>query len=370
MRILHILNDLHNLGNGIVNHVVDLAIAQQASGHRVTVLSSGGEHGALLAAHGVTLTTLLMNRTLWLQPLHIVQALQTINHQIAHFDIVHAHMMSGLLLAYSGCLRQGIPLIASMHNSWQHHARLMRLADHLIAGSQAVAQQLFTWGVKPDQVSVVANGTGGTYRYQALPAAPVSALPAGRRVLTVAGLFDRKGIHILLEAVPLVAAVVPQVRFCIVGDGPDRARYQQKVQEAGIGLWVTFLGFRPRFDNLLPLAELLVHPPLADPAPLVIPETLAAGIPIVGTSVGGIPEALAFGQAGLLVPPGNPQALASAVLQVLTDPTLAATLQLRSQERAACYTTQAMAAQTVAVYEKVLTRAVYVPPARPAPKST
>ncbi|WP_218080021.1 glycosyltransferase family 4 protein [Anthocerotibacter panamensis] len=358
MRILHILNDLRNLGNGIVNHVVDLSIEEQALGHQVTILSSGGEYEALLAQQGATLSPLVMNRSLWLNPGRVRRALQQVSRQIRDFDLVHCHMVSGLLLAYPACRWHGIPLIATVHNSWQTHARLMGLAHQIIAVSQAVAREVQTWGVASDRVAVVKNGTVGTLRYRSTPAAGTPARPPGvRRVLTIAGLFERKGIHILLEAVPRVIARIPQAQFCLAGDGPDRLRFEAMVRDLGIGRWVSFWGFQPRVDQLLLTVDLLVHPALQEPFGLVLTETMAAGVPIVATAVDGIPEVLAGGKAGLLVPPRDPKALAEGILTLLGNPALCTEFSQRGRAEALHYATGRMAAETLTVYERALARA-------------
>jgi FkbM family methyltransferase len=150
-------------------------------------------------------------------------------------------------------------------------------------------------------------------------------------VLFVGRLEYRKGIDVLLEAVPLVIRVCPQVRFRIVGDdsivSDDGVATYRKRFEAGLGSRlprgaVTFTGSLPDADvrRAYEACDLFVAPSRYASFGLVFLEAMRAGRPVIGCAAGGMPEIIQAGQTGLLVPPGDAAALAAAIVELVNDP--------------------------------------------------
>jgi glycosyltransferase involved in cell wall biosynthesis len=161
---------------------------------------------------------------------------------------------------------------------------------------------------------------------------PPVVLTAGRPVVLAAGrLAPQKGFATLLAAAALWRDLDPEPLLVIVGEGPLEA--QLKRQAAALGLAVQFAGSRRDVPALLASAAVFVLPSLWEGQPLILQEALRAGAPVVATRVGGTPE-LTGAHAALLVPPGDPERLAAAVRQVLTDPELAARLRQSARQRA------------------------------------
>jgi glycosyltransferase involved in cell wall biosynthesis len=157
-------------------------------------------------------------------------------------------------------------------------------------------------------------------------------LAAGRPVVLAVGrLAPQKGFATLLAAAALWRDLQPPPLLVIVGEGPLEA--QLKRQAAALGLAVQFAGPRRDVPALLASAAVFVLPSLWEGQPLILQEALRAGAPVVATRVGGTPE-LTGADAALLVPPGDPERLAAAVRQVLTDPALAARLRQSARQRA------------------------------------
>jgi glycosyltransferase involved in cell wall biosynthesis len=150
-------------------------------------------------------------------------------------------------------------------------------------------------------------------------------------VLAVGRLAPQKGYATLLAAAALWRDLQPSPLLVIVGEGPLEA--QLKRQAAALGLAVQFAGPRRDVPALLASAAVFVLPSLWEGQPLILQEALRAGAPVVATRVGGTPE-LTGADAALLVPPGDPERLAAAVRQVLTDPALAARLRQSARQRA------------------------------------
>jgi len=143
-------------------------------------------------------------------------------------------------------------------------------------------------------------------------------VPAGAPLFaTVAMLRPVKGLHYLLEAAARVLEQVPRARFVVIGDGAERARLEARSRALGLGAAVRFLGTRHDIPALLAAADIYVHPSLFEALPVSMLEAMAVGLPVVATRVGGVPEIVAHGRTGLLVPPARGDELAAAMLRLL-----------------------------------------------------
>ncbi len=167
---------------------------------------------------------------------------------------------------------------------------------------------------------------------------PELGLQEGPAVIgTVCRLVEpKKGLGILLEAVAQLRkqAPVPGCQLLIVGEGPAHESLRERSEKLGIAPWVVFTGMRRDVAGLLPLMDVFVLPSLYEGFGIAILEAMAARRPVVATAVGGIPEFVVHGQTGLLVPPGDPVALAAAVHSLLSHPEQARLMGVRGRERA------------------------------------
>src|SRR5437762_1092811 len=136
-----------------------------------------------------------------------------------------------------------------------------------------------------------------------------------RTVVTVSVLRRGKGIDVLLRA----ATRIPDAYFLIVGDGPMRAEWEELARSLGVADRVRWAGYRRDVDAILPGCDLFVLPSLEDAFPTVLLEAMASGLPAVASKVGGIPEIVTPDVTGVLVPPGDPQALAAAIADLVHD---------------------------------------------------
>ena len=348
LRIVHLLNELAQLGNGIVNVAIDLAVEQARAGHDVTVAAPDGAYAELLRANGVK--HFLLEPSGGARPLTAVFKLRGYIRRNGT-EIVHAHMMKGAVIGRLACAGTKARMVTTVHNSWQRHAVLMRLGHRVIAVSDAVRDDMIQRGVPAARIETVLNGTIGTMRAPAgVPPAPVTLNHPN--VVTVAGMYVRKGIADLIEATAMVRERVPTVTTYLLGDGPDRAHFEQLARDRGIGGSVVFLGFRADAELVMKQADVFVLASHADPNPLVIPEARAAGLPIVATRVDGIPESLDGGDAGLLVPPHAPDALANAIAGLLLAPEQRSRLSAAASRNLERLTVRRMAGETLDVYRR------------------
>lgn len=350
MRILHILNHVREIGNGIVNVAVDLACLQAKNNHDVAVASAGGEYETLLTKYGVKHFELDQTRT----PINLIHATRRYCAIIKEFqpDIVHAHMMTGVVLGRFLKASADYALVATVHNEFQRSAILMGLADRVIAVSHAVAKSMVRRGIPERKLRVVSNGTLGSVRTRSLKEyLPVELeRPA---IATVAGMYQRKGIHELIEAFAQIAPNLPQVHLYIVGNGPDKHIFEEKAQATGFSQRIHFAGFQPEPQRYLLAADIFVLASHRDPSPLVIPEAREAGCAIIATNVDGIPEALDHGRAGILVPVKDSPALANALTKLLTQPNLLNHWQDQARQNIDRLTVGRVNQETLAVYSEL-----------------
>jgi glycosyltransferase involved in cell wall biosynthesis len=139
----------------------------------------------------------------------------------------------------------------------------------------------------------------------------------------VANLRAEKGHDTLLSAARRVVRNQPEVEFLFVGDGPLRGALEDQVHASGLARNVRFLGERSDVAALLGAADLFVLPSRSEASPNSVVEAMAAGLPVVATRVGGVPELIESGVNGMLVPPDHPDALTAVLLDLIRRPTFA-----------------------------------------------
>ena len=173
------------------------------------------------------------------------------------------------------------------------------------------------------------------------------------RVLFVGRLAPQKGVRNLVAAAGLLEDMSAQV--LLVGDGPERPALEREAERIGLGDRLHFLGFvaHDRLPAVLAHADLLVLPSLYEELGTVLLEAMQAGLPIVASKTGGIPDVIEDGVNGLLVPPGNPEALAHAIDRLLADRDLAYRLSEGARERGKDYDWEVLAERVLAVYRGV-----------------
>jgi len=179
----------------------------------------------------------------------------------------------------------------------------------------------------------------------------------GRRgpptAIAVANLIPEKGIHLLIEAFSRID--LPEARLNVVGDGPELGRLQELARLRGIEARVNFLGLRDDVDALLQRAHVFVHPCVWEEAfGLTLAEALATGCPVVASQIGATPEIVTDHDTGLLVPPGDVNALAAAVGCILRDSPFRERLGARASRSATeRFSLDASAKAHVNCYEEV-----------------
>ncbi len=353
MRILHVLNHIQKIGNGIVNVAIDLACLQAQAGHQVAVASGGGEFETLLADYGVEHFKFEQRR----RPVTLLRAVPRFWAIVETFEpeIIHTHMMTGVVLAKLLRGRANYTIVSTVHNEFQRSATLMGLADRVIAISHAVAVSMQQRGISPSKLRVVFNGTLGSPRCR--PLSEIEPLPLHRAAITtVAGMFHRKGITTLIDAFTEMATRLPEVstHLYLVGDGDDRAEFERHAQKSLVSDRIHFEGFQPEPQRYLLATDIFVLASEREPFGLVLSEAREAGCAIVATHVDGIPEVLEGGKAGLLVPPNDVSALSKTLIQLLSSPRQLEVWRQRAPQNLGWLSVRRVHQETLAVYEGAL----------------
>jgi len=328
LRILHGLRDVRCVGNGITNHVVDLACEQAAVGHTVAVVSTGGEFEEVLARHGVAHDCVEDAH----EPLALVRRVRAFRGLLRAFrpDIVHVHSIPALVVALAARpFGSSWRLVATVHRELQRSAIMLGLAERVIAVSDAGARSLVQRGIPARRLVVVHHGTLGSVRSR--PAAGIEPMPLQRpAIVTVAGLYRHKGVAELIDAFAIVAAEFPAAHLYIVGHGPDRAAFENAASRSAFASRIHFEGFALEPQRYYASTDIFVLASHRESFGLAILEARDAGCAVIGSDVDGIPEALDGGRAGVLVKPNDSGALAQALRELLGDPK-----KLEAQRRAA-----------------------------------
>jgi glycosyltransferase involved in cell wall biosynthesis len=352
-RIIHVLNDVRNLGNGIINAALDIACGQATAGHDVTVVSGGGEYEELLRTMGIRHLFLDQKRS----PLNVLKALYRFNSIVSAQkpDIVHCHNMTGTVLATMLKPFHSYSVVGHLHSLHQRSSKVMRMADRTIAVSKEVGNEFIKLGLPAHKMRFVENAVIGSPRYAAYGKLTPPQLDQPS-IVTVAGMFQRKGISDLLSAFEGVTKMVPNASLYLIGDGPDLGEFKRQAATLSSRDRVHFLGFRSDFQAYMRQATVFVLASRLDSFPLVLIDAREMGCTIVGTEVGGVPELLSYGKAGLLVPPMDVKALGDALVTALTDPEKAANLSRGAMEDLDRFRLEHMIRNVDLVYSELVVR--------------
>ena len=198
-------------------------------------------------------------------------------------------------------------------------------ADVVCANAEAVARLCISQeGCSPERVVVVRNGID-LRRFDELAArAAEGPVPEGGPIVAVvANLWPVKDHRTLIEAAALVQRRIPDVRFALVGDGPERDHLQRRIGELGLRDAVHLLGTRYDVPAILARSSAFCLPSRAEGLSNAIMEAMAAALPVVATDAGGNAELVRHGSTGFVVPIGDAASMAARLVDVLSDPRLA-----------------------------------------------
>jgi len=287
------------------------------------------------------------------------------------FDLVHTHLLhAGIVGRALARLARVRAIVHTQHNTlhWETDSLLLarvnratlRFADRVIAVGETVADRVARHGGVPQgRIVTIRNGVD-TNRFRPADARGFLAEafgvpPDAPLVGAVAGLRPVKGHDVLLPAMQEVVRVLPAARLLLVGDGPLRGAIEEEIAARGLSDRTILAGTRTDVEAIVPGCDVIALSSREEGVPVSVLEAMACAVPVVATRVGGTPEVVADGRTGLLVPPGDPDALAGALIRLLRSPEEARVMGKEGREAALeRFSTEAMVARTWALYETLL----------------
>ncbi len=305
-----------------------------------------------------------------------LRALRFFRRQPTAFDVLHDNQS----LSYGvGRLSQKLPVVATIHHpatidrrmavreqptvrgklkQWRWYSflgmqkRVARRIDPLITVSASAQRDInLEFGIPHERFRVIPNGID-TDLFRPLPGVPREP---GRIIVTNSADMPLKGLTHLLRAVPEILRCRNHIQLAVIGAPRPGGAVERLVRDLEIGRWVEFTG-RIRDEELVAhyaRAAVAVVPSIYEGFGLPAGEAMACAVPVIATTGGALPEVV--GDAGLLVPPADPQALAAAILRLIDDPHAAGRLGQAGVERVHRHFTWRQAAErTVAVYREAM----------------
>ena len=286
-------------------------------------------------------------------------------------DLVHSHGSRANLLGRLGAKWLGIPSLTTVHSSLAHDYRSPRsasialaldrltlpLTSGIITVSEYLAEEVASRGGK--NPITIYNGQApisfsdrnfSRQQFRKQWGIPANALILG----TIGRLHPTKGQSQLVKAANLLHSRFPHLHLLFVGEGPLRQELELELQN--LALSYTLTGYLPKAYETLPAMDLFVLPSVSEGMGLVLLEAMQAGVPIVASAVGGIPEVIRAGKDGLLVPFGDVNGLAQACASIIENPNLAKSLVLSGQDRWKVFSLETMFRETEQVYTHILAK--------------
>lgn len=366
---------------GLGRHVHALACAQAAAGHRVTVVTQQPPSAQAFEAGPVTVLRVpadgdfpyhLPSLLTWVG--HLDHAIGEVASTLDNVDIVHAHDWVVARAGSAAASAHGVPLVATLHatEAGRHQGWLpdpvsqgVHLveqwladeADEVIVCSTSMAQEVASAHEVPaNRITVIPNGIDAD-GYQRTDEIPDPWLEGTPRITFVGRIEWEKGVFDAVEAMTAVVAVHPAARLRIVGTGGQVTAVAQAAENLGLQDHVRLTGYVP--ESVLPAvyssSDLLIAPSIYEPFGLVALEAAAMQVPLVVGDTGGLAE-FVTNDRGLRHQPGDPHALATAILTALGDPAATAGRARNAEQALAEYSWKRIAERTDEVYRRAARR--------------
>ncbi len=325
--------------------VIELAEELRRRGHRVVAVGPAEGEGWLsgrFEAAGFERRAFRVRRAL--DPQFLVELTRML--RAARVDVVHSHEFTCAVYGTAAARWLGLPHVISMHGN-ERVARALRRrlalrwafrhSDAAVAVSETTRRDMERRIELPgDVLTVVPNGVPIREGEPERVRTELGLRPGELLLLAVGNCYERKGHRVLLAALQRVASDGKQrpLRLVIAGRGREQPRLLALAQDWGIADRVQLLGTRTDVPDLLAAADVYVMPSYWEGMPLALLEAMLAGKPCIASDVGGIPEVISSPELGLLVPAGDPGALAGAIARLYDEPALRERLGRAAREHA------------------------------------
>jgi len=260
-------------------------------------------------------------------------------------DVLHAHKFGSNVWGTVIGRSAHVPVVLAHEHTWSYEGRPMRRfldrevvargATRFIAVSREDRRRMTdVEGIDPDRTLFIPNGVLASPPPTDRDVRAMLGIDAGAPVIGLVGVLrPQKAVSVLVRAAALLRDEWPDAQVLVVGDGPERASLEQLTRELGVQGMVRFVGHRPDVPDLLSALDVAVCCSDFEGSPLAVMEYMEASLPVVATAVGGVPDLIEPGVNGLLVPPRDPQRLATAIAELLRDRQRARAMGARGRER-------------------------------------
>lgn len=367
--VVHIIGTLSTGGTerALVNFVISADRCDFQ--HTVICFASRGELATVIEAAGIPVRVVrIRHRTLLVSLPRLARWLRR-----EKVVVLHSHMYWAALWGRIAGRLGGVPIMVNtVHGPelWKNRRQVAIerwlnrwTARHIAVARDGMEIRLRRERVAQNRIVLIPNGV-------ALPELPRSPerVRAARATLglsadtpvcgSVGRLVVEKGYTHLLEALSLARREIPDLRWLSIGDGPLKSDLVARAEALGLQDAIIWAGLRQDVESLLPAMDLWVMSSVEEGLPVALLEAMGSACPIIATRIGGIPDAVDDGREALLVPVGDPAAMAAAMVALVRDPARAKSMGERARERASKqYSIESVARRIEQVYRDEIARA-------------
>ena len=358
VRLLHIVGE--SRFGGVAKIILPLSQLAQADGWQVDILTTDPVFQQAVRQHGLGLVNLDVIRR-EIRPLWdlggLLRLLQFLRSEPYH--IVHTHTSKGGFVGRLASRLAGVPVIVHTAHGFAFHegspvshrllySTLERIASHWCDRIVSVSEFHRKWAIelgmcRPRHIMAIPNGIADVARNQKVSPAELRRQLGTRcgdlLILSIARLAEDKGLKYLIEAAAMLPHMGRRIQIVIAGEGPARDRLTQLASHLCVTDQVSFAGFREDVGDLLAACDIVILPTLREGLSLSLLEAMAAGKPIITTSIGSQREVSSHAEMALLVRPGDPLSLSESILRLAGDQALMARLGRNARAvYESCYT--------------------------------
>jgi glycosyltransferase involved in cell wall biosynthesis len=329
IKVLHVVEDLKIGGLERIIALIVLGLNRDRYETKVWCLAEGGQIAEQLIDQGVEVKMLGMRS--YYNPGQIITLSRLLRSE--KIKILHTHGYFGSTFGRLAGIFARIPIVlAHVHSTYYSYKKrnivtekfLSLFTDKIICVSEAVKRFVVgIEGIAENKTCLIYNGVEipGTFEIDSSVNRKSFGFSQENYVaITIASLTPNKGHRVLIDAIKIISPKCKDLRLLIVGDGPLRNNLGEYAEELQLSSKIVFTGQQKDIASLLQLADFLVLPSVErEGLGIALIEAMAAGLPVIGTRLGGIPEVIEENVNGLLFAPGNSEELAAAIEKLIAD---------------------------------------------------
>jgi glycosyltransferase involved in cell wall biosynthesis len=348
---------------GVTTHIGLLGAELVARGHAVSLITTRNSANEQFEKGVRSRGVKLFSGSLYPStPYNLYKSIVDVSRIVRqnNIDILHSHHRFTTVVGRLVSVITNTPLVVTVHEFKQNWRLLASLwqGNITITPSQALKDHLQSvYKIADAHIFVIPHAIQAQPEYNPARIASLrerlNLTPTSICITFIGRLSEEKGCQFFIEAVPLIERSNKDIRFMVIGSGPDETALQRQAQK--LGQDIAFLGNRNDISDLLQLTNIVVIPSVTESFSLVALEAMLAARPVVAAAAGGLVEVVRHGITGFLVPPKSPSHIAESVLTLVHDPELRDRLGLQGKHIVLEeYTTSALAERTIEVYKFVL----------------